>query len=103
MSKFRIEKDSMGELEVPSQALWSAQTQRAVNNFPISGLVLSRNAIRSIGLLKAALAYGNKKLGHLDEKFADAIIDASWKLQMDNMIKSFLSIYSKLAQEQAQI
>ncbi len=89
MSKFRIEKDSMGELEVPSQALWSAQTQRAVNNFPISGLVLSRNAIRSIGLLKAALAYGNKKLGHLDEKFADAIIDASLEIANGQHDKEF--------------
>ncbi len=89
MSKFRIEKDSMGELEVPSQALWSAQTQRAVNNFPISGLVLSRNAIRSIGLLKAALAYGNQKLGHLDEKFADAIIDASLEIANGHHDKEF--------------
>lgn len=89
MSKFRIEKDSMGELEVPSQALWSAQTQRAVNNFPISGLVLSRNAIRSIGLLKAALAYGNQKLGHLDEKFADAIIDASLEIANGQHDKEF--------------
>src|SRR5436190_16064634 len=49
----RIEKDSMGELEVPANALWGAQTQRAYNNFPISGLRMPRGFIRALGLIKA--------------------------------------------------
>ena len=77
VTKFRIEKDSMGELNVPSDALWGAQTQRAINNFPISGLQLSRTAIRSLGLIKAALAFSNHKLGHLAEDISKAIMQAS--------------------------
>ena len=53
---FRIERDSMGELEVPETALWGAQTQRAVDNFPISGLTLPRTCIRALGLVKWAAA-----------------------------------------------
>jgi fumarate hydratase, class II len=77
VTKFRVEKDSMGELNVPSDALWGAQTQRAINNFPISGLQLSRTAIRSLGLIKAALAFSNHKLGHLAEDISKAIMQAS--------------------------
>jgi fumarate hydratase class II len=77
VTKFRIEKDSMGELNVPADALWGAQTQRAINNFPISGLQLSRTAIRSLGLIKAALAFSNHKLGHLPESISKAIMQAS--------------------------
>jgi len=46
---YRVERDSMGELSVPEEALWGAQTQRAVNNFPISGLVMPRAFIRALG------------------------------------------------------
>ncbi len=52
---FRIEKDSMGELRVPRDALWGAQTQRAVDNFPISGRPLPRAFIRAVALIKAAV------------------------------------------------
>ena len=52
-SNYRIEKDSMGELKVPADALYGAQTQRAVENFPISGLVMPRQFIRALGLIKA--------------------------------------------------
>ena len=50
-TEYRVERDSMGELEVPSKALWGAQTQRAVNNFPISGMRLPRQFIRALGLI----------------------------------------------------
>ena len=56
MSKFRTEKDSMGEIQVPEDALYAAQTQRAVNNFPISGLKMPRAFIRALGLIKQKAA-----------------------------------------------
>ncbi|MCH7814070.1 MAG: aspartate ammonia-lyase, partial [Planctomycetes bacterium] len=52
----RIEKDSMGEMQVPADALWGAQTQRAVENFPISGYRFGRRFIRAVGLIKRAAA-----------------------------------------------
>ena len=55
----RTERDSMGELQVPADALWGAQTQRAVNNFPISGLAMPRAFIRALGLIKGAAAAVN--------------------------------------------
>ncbi len=75
--KTRIEKDSMGEVEVPAEALYGAQTQRAVNNFPVSGQVLPRTMIRALGLVKQACALTNHQLGLLDEVRADAITLAS--------------------------
>jgi fumarate hydratase class II len=71
--KDRIEHDSMGELRVPGDALWGAQTQRAVQNFPISGLRLPREFIRALGLIKAAAAQTNAGLGHLAPELAHAI------------------------------
>ncbi len=70
---FRTEHDSMGELKVPAEALWGAQTQRAIQNFPISGQPLPRSFIRALGLVKAAAAAVNLRLGHLDSARADAI------------------------------
>ncbi|MEO8803084.1 MAG: class II fumarate hydratase [Rudaea sp.] len=73
MSNFRIERDSMGELKVPSDALYGAQTQRAVDNFPISGLTMPRQFIRALGLIKSAAAQANADLGHLSKNKAKAI------------------------------
>jgi fumarate hydratase, class II len=72
-SKDRVEHDSMGELRVPGDALWGAQTQRAVQNFPISGLRMPREFIRALGLIKAAAAETNAGLGHLPRSLAHAI------------------------------
>jgi fumarate hydratase class II len=72
-SKDRIEHDSMGELRVPGDALWGAQTQRAVQNFPISGLRMPRDFIRALGLIKAAAADTNAALGYLPAPLARAI------------------------------
>lgn len=80
MSKFRIEHDSMGELEVPAEALWGAQTQRAVDNFPVSGLTMPREFIRALGLIKSAAAEANLKLGHLTKTRAQAIRKAADKV-----------------------
>ncbi|GGK47990.1 class II fumarate hydratase [Nocardia camponoti] len=77
---FRIEHDTMGEVRVPVDALWRAQTQRAVENFPISGRGLERSQIRALGLLKAAAAQVNKDLGLLDPVRADAIIAAATEI-----------------------
>ena len=63
--EYRIEHDTMGEVRVPAKALWRAQTQRAVENFPISGRGLERTQIRALGLLKGACAQVNKDLGLL--------------------------------------
>jgi fumarate hydratase, class II len=72
-TSFRTERDSMGELKVPSDALWGAQTQRAVNNFPISGLTLPRGFIRALALIKQAAAAANVRLGLLDPALGGAI------------------------------
>jgi len=72
-TSFRIERDSMGELEVPAEALWGAQTQRAVQNFPISGLVLPRTFIGALGLVKQAAARANAALGLLPADISLAI------------------------------
>jgi len=72
-TSFRIERDSMGELQVPADALWGAQTQRAVQNFPISGLRMPRAFIGALGLVKQAAARANAHLGLLDKEVAGAI------------------------------
>ena len=77
MSRLRIEKDSLGALEVPAEALWGAQTQRAVNNFPVSGLRMPREFIRALGLVKASAAEVNAALGLLDKRRAKAIVAAA--------------------------
>ncbi|WP_343709184.1 class II fumarate hydratase [Mycobacterium sp.] len=76
-TEYRIEHDTMGEVRVPANALWRAQTQRAVENFPISGRGLERTQIRALGLLKGACAQVNKDLGLLAADKADAIIAAA--------------------------
>jgi fumarate hydratase class II len=77
MSDYRTERDSMGELKVPAKALYGAQTQRAVDNFPISGLRMPREFIRALGLIKSAAAQANADLGHLPKTKAKAIRKAA--------------------------
>jgi fumarate hydratase, class II len=74
---FRVEKDSMGSLKVPVAALWGAQTQRAVENFPVSGLTMPRAFIRALGLIKASAAEVNATLGTLDPKASKHIVEAA--------------------------
>ncbi len=73
MTDYRIEKDSMGEIRVPVDALYGAQTQRAVENFPISGITFSRSFIRALGLVKAACAQANLAMGLMPEDMSKAI------------------------------
>ena len=77
MSKFRVEKDSMGEMRVPANSYYGAQTQRAVLNFPISRLRFPRAFIRAMGLIKKAAAETNRELKRLDKVTAKAIIQAA--------------------------
>jgi fumarate hydratase, class II len=79
-SEYRIEKDSMGEMRIPSHYLYGASTQRAVENFPVSGLRFSRDFIRVLGIIKASCAEVNQSLGKLDPKLAKAIIEASGQI-----------------------
>ncbi len=75
--KTRVEKDSFGSLRVPAQALWGAQTQRAVENFPVSGIAMPSAFISALGLVKAIAAEANQKLGLLDAPRAAAIRSAA--------------------------
>ena len=77
MSNYRIERDSLGEVRVPTDALYGAQTQRAVENFPVSGIRFPRVFIRALGLIKGAAAEVNHELGLLDEQKARAIQQAA--------------------------
>jgi fumarate hydratase, class II len=75
--EYRIERDTMGEVRVPKDALWRAQTQRAVDNFPISGDRLERRHIRALAQIKSAAAMVNAELGVLDRSVAEAIAAAA--------------------------
>src|SRR5258707_8453321 len=69
----RVERDSMGALDVPASALWGAQTQRALQNFPATGLRMPRSFIRALGLIKHAAAAANAELGDLPQDLSAAI------------------------------
>ena len=90
MSDVRIEKDSMGELEVPANALYGAQTQRAINNFPVSGLVFPRSFIQALGQIKAACAQVNCDLGEMSQEQTDAIISAAKRVSAGEFDEHFL-------------
>lgn len=74
---YRIERDTMGEVRVPASAMYRAQTQRAVENFPISGITLTRRHIEALARIKKAAARANAELGVLDAGIADAIVTAA--------------------------
>jgi fumarate hydratase class II len=76
-SNYRIERDSMGEVRVPAEMLYGAQTQRAVENFPISNLRFPREFIRALGLIKHSAARTNMDLGLLDPKLGEVILTAA--------------------------
>src|SRR5687768_7172054 len=80
MSDFRIEHDSMGEVRVPADALWRAQTQRAVENFPISGSRLEAEHVQALALIKAAAARVNGRMGVVDAPVADAVAEAALRV-----------------------
>ncbi|HLV58583.1 MAG TPA: class II fumarate hydratase [Natronosporangium sp.] len=77
MTEYRIERDTMGEVRVPADALWGAQTQRAVENFPVSGRGLEPAQVHALARIKGAAARANASLGVLDPALADAIAAAA--------------------------
>ena len=77
MTEYRTEKDSLGEMRVPADALWGAQTQRAVENFPISDLRFPRRFIAAMGAIKKAAAEVNAELGVIEPQVRDAIVTAA--------------------------
>ena len=93
--KSRIEKDSMGELEVPADALYAAQTQRAINNFPISGQPMPESFIRALLLIKITAARANADLGLVSQEMAEAIEAAADELLgSDQLMQHFpIDIY----------
>ena len=86
----RVETDSLGKVEVPVDALYGAQTQRAAENFPVSGLRLPRRVIRALALVKKAAAEVNRGSGKLDGKLADAIIQAAHEVAAGQHDRDFL-------------
>ncbi len=87
--KTRIEHDSLGELEVPEDALWGAQTQRAVENFPVSGLTLPPAFLKALALIKYACAEANVRLGLLDTAIGNAIQEAAEKVMAGRHLEHF--------------
>ena len=73
-SKYRIEKDSLGEVKVPQTALYGAQTQRAIENFQISGICVCRPMIHALGIIKKCAAKINSQLGYIPKNIENTII-----------------------------
>ena len=88
--KFRIERDTMGEVQVPAGAYYGAQTQRAVDNFPVSGIRFPGVFIRALGLIKKYAAQVNEDLGLLDPKFARPIMEAADEVAAGKMEGQFV-------------
>jgi fumarate hydratase class II len=88
-SDYRIEKDSMGELQVPADALYAAQTQRAVENFPISGRPLPANFIKALARVKHSCASANLKLGLISKEIAIAIQNAAEEIINGQYLEQF--------------
>src|SRR3990170_8119574 len=88
--KFRIEKDSLGEKNVPAEVYYGIQTQRAVENYPISGYRAHPKLIKAMGLIKKAAALANQELGLLDEKRAAAIVQASEEVMAGKLNDQFV-------------
>lgn len=89
-ASYRIEKDTMGEIKVPRDAYWGAQTQRAVENFPISNIRFSREFIRPLGMIKMAAAEANLELGLIDRKPAKAIVKAAREVMNGQLDDQFV-------------
>src|SRR5690349_19689454 len=89
MSEYRIEHDSMGEVRVPAEAKWRAQTQRAVENFPVSGQRIERAHIEALARIKGAAAKVNAELGVLDKEIAEAIQEAAAEVAEGRWVDRF--------------
>tara|TARA_A100001037_G_scaffold299113_1_gene324074 strand:+ start:16121 stop:17527 length:1407 start_codon:yes stop_codon:yes gene_type:complete len=89
MTDYRIEKDSLGEVKVPKNAYWGAQTQRAIENFPISGETFELGFIRALGIIKKSAAKANGELGFLEEKTVEAIVLAADEVISGDLMENF--------------
>src|SRR5438093_12519243 len=89
MTEFRVEKDFLGEIKVPKDAYWGVQTQRAIENFPISGIRFGRRFIYGLGLIKIACAQTKMELGVLDSKTGNAIAQARQAVMAGNLEAQF--------------
>ena len=105
--KFRIEEDSLGKVRVPRNALWGAQTQRAIDNFPISGISMNfpftNTFISMLGYVKDAAARANRKLKLLEAKNRGSFQEPPKKYGKISMVKSSQLMFFKPDLEQAQI
>lgn len=90
MADYRIEKDSMGEMKVPQSALWGASTQRAVENFQISGIKFPRQFIAALGLIKRASATVNNELGLISAEICEAITSTSKRVEQGELDDHFV-------------
>ena len=88
--KYRVEKDSLGEMKVPQDAYYGAQTQRAVENFQISNLRFSNQFIQSLALVKKSSAKVNTELGLLDKNIAEVIISVAEEIINGNHLSEFV-------------
>jgi fumarate hydratase class II len=88
--EYRVERDSMGEVKVPKSAYYGAQTQRAVENFPVSGIGFPPRFIRALGIIKLAAAAANQELGLLDARTADVIGKAAAEVMEGKLDKEFV-------------
>src|SRR3989338_6739122 len=86
---FRVEEDSLGKKKVPETAYYGIHTQRSIENFPISGLVMPANLIKAIAAIKQACALANRQLGFLDAKRTDAIVRAAAEIQQGGFADQF--------------
>ena len=90
MSDYRTEKDSMGDMQVPADALWGASTQRAVINFPVSGRPIAPELTRALGLVKLAAARVNRELGDLDAEIAASVESAALEVAGNELDEHFV-------------
>ena len=90
MSDFRIEKDSLGEVKVPADAWYAAQTQRALDNFPISGIRFPRRFIQALGTIKMAAAKANRDIGILDAETSNLIVGAAQRVRRGEVDDEFV-------------
>ena len=90
VEEYRLERDTMGEVKVPSSAYYGAETQRAFQNFPISGLRLPKEFIRAMALIKLSAARANMQLGDLDPKKGEAIVSAAKEIMEGSLYDQFV-------------
>jgi fumarate hydratase, class II len=95
----RIERDSMGEVKVPKTAYYGAQTQRAVENFPVSGVGFPPSFIHALAIVKYAAAAVNEELGLLESRIAEAIRQAATEVMEGNSIRNSSWTFFKPAPE----